>query len=155
MSNLLQFIGSPLTSPPAVIVNRYSAGGVHFVSNISANTSFENILSGALTATTYKEVLGISGAGVISIALAYAVDTTSRTIGLKLIFDGQAVAAFDAVTDAITTTGHGLFAIGIMDIASVVILPEPMVFYSSLSILVKSSLNETDKISLGVLYRTI
>ena len=146
---------SPLTSPPAVIINRHSAGGVVSAANFSINTSFKLILSGALTATTYKEVLSITGAGVVSIALAYSVDATDRTIGLKLVFDAQATAAFDAVSDTFSTTGRGIVAVGILEESGAVIIPEPMVFNTSLSVYVKSSLNETDKIGLGVVYRTI
>jgi len=66
-------------------------------------------LSGALTANTYKDLLTVTGQGVIDICAAHVVPAAARTVGLKLAIDGASV--FDAVS-ASTSTSGGIAAIG-------------------------------------------
>jgi len=155
MSTLSQFMGSPLTSPPLSIINKYSSGGVQSDFSLACEISVAT-LSGALTANTYKELIGIpSGAGVVTICAVRVADTTSRTLGLQVIIDG--VTVFDAVSDAITSNGVGIIAIGggvsVPSSTVTYLLPEPIVFNNSLSISVKSSLSETNKVALLSAYR--
>ena len=151
---------SPLTSPPKVIVNQWSAGGAapkNFAMYSYQIDAIKSVLSGALTAATYKELLAITGAGVLELAIVSAVDVTSRTFGIKLVFDG--ITAFDAITGVTTNDqDYGMIAVGhgYTTPASVyAIQPRDYPFNSSLSISVKSSLSETDKIRLWYQYRTI
>jgi len=147
---MLRF-GSATSKPPKSIINGFSAGGTLCTNNISG-WYLKTILSGALTAATYKEVLAIVGSGVIDLAAVYAVDATSRTLGLKVEIDG--VTIFDAVSSACTATGGNIQAIGVMTEVAVNVALQPKTFNSSLSISVKSSLTETDKVGLKVLYHT-
>lgn len=151
------FNSGGLNAPPTSIVNYYSAGGtqsaVLFASAATMGT--KETLSGALTAATYKEILAVTDSGVLFAAYALAIDTTSRTIGLKIVIDG--VTVFDAVTDACTATRAGIVGVGnaVYDAgARLNVVIAPVAFYSSLSVSVKSSLSETDKITLGYLYTT-
>lgn len=129
--------------PPTSIVNMYSAGGV--ISAVSLVLLYGKVvLSGALTATVYKEMLAVSGSGCISQCVVYAVDTTSRTMGLKLVIDG--VTVFDATSATCTAANAGISALGSGSTL------QPVFFNTSLSISIKSSLSETNKISVGYLY---
>ena len=56
----------------------------------------QSVLTGALTAGTYKEILSVTGAGVISLCAGFTADKTTRTVGLKLVVDG--ITVFDAVS---------------------------------------------------------
>lgn len=142
---------SPLLLPPTMIVNRYSAGGA--TSQIALfNDEILFVASGALSAGVYKEILLVSGRGVIQICAAVRADATSRQVGLKVVIDG--VTVFDAYDADTAATSKGLVAIGIPTGASGAILPSPKPFTSSLSISVKSSLDETDKIKLLYDYYT-
>jgi len=146
---------SPLTMPPKAIINLHSAGGENSERALAPQPTAISLLTGALTADTYKEILAVSGAGVITICAACTKDTTSRTLGLKIVIDG--VTVFDAVTNAITTVYHGIIAIGGGDTeaTSIYLEPEPIPFYESLSVSVKSSVEETDKSYLIYAYRTV
>lgn len=153
MSNLEQFIGA--NRPPATIVNGYSAGGT---SNVIISAAGENhgkkILSGALTATVYKELVSVTGAGFIDLASAYALDATARTIGLKVVMDG--VTAFDAVSASLSGAYQGIIAIGSRAAATGGFTNfQRFYFNTSLSLQVKSSLNETDLVELNVFYGTM
>ncbi len=143
-----------VSKPPATksIVNYYSSGGVAFDGNLQTTTTGKNTLSGALTANTYKDIVTVTGAGVLHSCAAIAVDATSRTIGIKIVIDGTAV--FDAVSSAVTAQYDGLVAIGILDPGAYVSLPVDIFFNSSLVISVKSSLSETDKVTLIYAYET-
>jgi len=78
-------------------------------------------------------------------------DTTSRTIGLKVVIDG--VTVFDATTNSLTLTAMGIVAVGGMDLT--IVNPEEVPFNVSLAVWIKSSLSETDKIGTYITYRTI
>lgn len=128
--------------PPTSIVNRQSGGGDSLnVQNYGAKIT----LSGALTANTYKEILSVTGRGVFYSLYAISMDTTSRTIGLKIVIDE--VTVFDAVSGTLTSASNGIAAGGYSN--NIVI---PIYFNKSLVASVKSSLSETDKVGLGHIY---
>jgi len=133
------------TAVPTSIVNYCSDGGV-FVDMIDTNTKV--FLSGVLTADTYKSILSIpSGRGVIFRAGVKTNDSTSRTVGLKIVLDGTTV--FDAISSVTAQISSGLVGIG--DVVNAGPQP-PVPFNTSLDIQIKSSLTETDKISLVIMY---
>lgn len=151
---------TPLTSPPKVIVNKCSDGTLAGATFLLSATMAKEIMSGETTANVYKELLAVAASGVIDLCYVRTVDTTSRTVGLKITIDG--VDAFSAISAATTTANDGLIGIGLpsradMGLAGADLKPQPMVFNSSLSISVRSSVaaTETDKLALGVSYRTI
>ena len=114
-------------------------------------------LSGALTAATYKEIVAVTGAGVLNFAGVYAVDTTSRDIYIKVLIDGVQVVERSILT--VVTTGVGPVCVGSTQydntngVASHTFDQIP--YTSSLSIQIKSSLTETDKLTLAAYYRTV
>lgn len=139
--------------PPKDIQNKASAGGATAISTLpyADNTNLNQIitLSGALTAATYKEMLTVSGSGVLQLAYVSTVDATSRTVGIKIIIDGTTI--FDEITAAITAGSSGILAAG-MILGEGVLVPVSYPFHSSLSISIKSSLSETNKIAIGYIY---
>ena len=140
-----------LNTPPTSIVNVYSAGGVGAGSLTSDYASYPQYglkvtLSGALTATTYKEIVAVTDSGVLKDAIVQCVDATERTFGIKLIVDG--VTIFDASCSACTTAYAAVIAVGGYGMS------DNIPFNSSLSILVKSSLSETNKLQLIYKYVT-
>lgn len=145
MSTLSQFGGGSATRQ---VVNAFSGGGVS-VPNLAASSATnmgKEFLSGALTAGAWTAVPGLSftGAGQAALLAAYAKDTTSRTVGLRVTVDG--VVAFTATTNAVTANGSGLVAAGKAD--SVAFGSSvPIRWSASLLVEVKSSLSETDKIA--------
>lgn len=149
---------SPLTSPPKTIVNFHSAGGGAAIPITGDGYNYyRKTLSGALVANVYKELLAVTGAGVVDLVVGVAQDTTSRTLGLKIIIDG--VTVFDAITAACTTHWGAIVGVGLPILFSGEgpthsVIPVEIPFNGSLSLQVKSSLSETDKISLVSHYRT-
>ncbi len=145
------------TTPPTSIINKHSAGGAsvgdasNYISNLGLSKQF---LSGALTATVYKEVLAVSDSGVISWCSAYTINATARTIGLKIVIDG--VTVFDAVTNSVSTTSHGIVAIGETHSmgGSTTNTLGRIFFNTSLSVQVKSSLSETNFVAMDISYIT-
>jgi len=155
MSKLSQFVLGAAGRSPTSIVNGFSAGGVSMATQY-LDAFAKIILSGALVAGTYKELLSVTGAGVLSLCAGFTADTTTRTVGLKLVIDGETV--FDAVTGNISIASVGIPVVGWFPGATVsatrgmeLFVP----FHSSLAISLKSSLNETDKLKLAVLYRLV
>lgn len=143
-----------LNTPPTSIVNFWSTTGA--APSLALVPLEKQTLSGALTAATYKELLAVTDSGAIDLCGVYAVDAISRTIGLKVIIDGTTV--FDAITSACTEINGSIYALGttIADsVTSRTVVPStPVTFNSSLSISVKSSLSEIDKIGLNYRYIT-
>ena len=146
MSNLSQFIGG--SRPPKLLVNQCSDGSL--INGVPTNGTI-TILSGALTAATLKSVLTISGAGAVKYLGLRKLDTTSRTIRLKITIDG--VAVFDATSAVDTVSTHGFIAVGNRIDASFPIL-DSVTFNSSLVVEVASSLSETDKLVINTIYET-
>jgi len=127
------------------IVNYFSAGGIARVAPHAGRAAFKSALSGALTATTYLEIVGVSGKGVLNLAVIESMDATSRAIGLKIVVDGTIV--FDAASTDAASANTVLWGCGVCDSNAGTIL-EPVPFTVSLSLQVKSSLSETDKVKL-------
>ena len=158
------FNSGGLNAPPTSIVNGCSGGTLLSASGGGTTPgtmdaiSGKKYLSGALTAITYKELVSVTGPGVISSAYVQSVygDTTSRTIGLKITIDGRDV--FSAISAASTIANDGLVGVGLASSGRAgfaQVMPEPKMFDSSLSISVRSSLNESDKLLLQVDYHLI
>lgn len=137
MSNLDQFIGG--TGVPKTIVNNYSGGG----KNNLSDPRQKEILSGSLTATVLKTLLTISGAGAFNLISAISKDATPRTVHLKVTLDG--VEVFNAISSAFAAANYGIDA---------VVAGYTVSFNTSAVIEVASSLSETDKVALAVIYET-
>jgi hypothetical protein len=155
MSKLSQFMLGAAGRSPISIVNGFESGGKSVVCNYLSSATKE-ILSGALTAGTYKELLSVTGAGVISLLCGVTVDSTSRTLGLKLVVDGATV--FDAVSDTIAAVAKGIPIVGFFPGATasgtyrfISFLP----FHSSFAVSLKSSLTETDKLKMHIIYHLV
>lgn len=130
-------------SNTTVIYNKHSAGGTHDGNLQAKGITFgaKAILSGELTANTYKLLVSVTGDGILNMCIARTLDDTSKTIGLKVVCDTS--TAFDAVTDTLCYIGQGIVAVGD---------GYPVTFKNTLAIYVKSSLSETDKVALDVQY---
>src|SRR3990167_9251445 len=142
-----------LLAPPKTLVNAHSSGGSAGTALTNIANQGKDILSGALTADTYKEVLAITGAGAASFIGAKVADTTSRTIGLKVVVDG--VTVFDATTAALTAASAGGIAVGVPSVnTGYPTMPTDRIDWkTSLSVSIKSSVTETDKVSAVVAYQ--
>ena len=141
--------------PTSILPSKDSAGAIRVISDVSFSPAGTVLLSGALTATVYKELVSLSTPGILRLCGIVSEYATSRTLGLKVIIDG--VVVFDEVSSAITTAREGFFAVGNTYFRNQTSTPaataefESFGFNSSLSILVKSSITETDKVSLQYL----
>lgn len=147
MSTLSQFSGGAATRS---IVNAFSSGGVSSAGNLNAGTSgnaSREVLSGALTANTLKDLLSVSGSGQVPYLSAYSKDATSRTIRMVVIVDGTTV--FDATSNAIAGTNNGILAAGYVGSSNAGTPSHPIRFNSSLLVRVASSLTETDKVAIA------
>lgn len=147
-------VNSPLLRPPVSVYNGFSAGAAS-MANMSSEPgggygSAKYILSGALTANVYKEVLAVAGAGVAQVITAMSLDATLRNIGLKVVIDG--VTVFDAVTDNLTTAQKGLLAVGNKVATANIVNHGSVPFNSSLSVQVKSTLTESNLVAAVVAY---
>lgn len=149
-----QFIG--VDRPPASIVNYFSAGGATLYA-VPAWLPAKQTLSGALTANTLKTMLTISGAGVLKFAGVQSLDTTSRTLRIKITLDG--IVVFDA-TSAATTVSYatqvGVGGLTTYSQATPSFLPEleRVPFNVSCVVEIASSLSETDKLASLLAYET-
>lgn len=150
MANVSALIGggakAPTTSVQSLIYS--SSGTAPAPMQFGPYSQGSKVLSGALTANTYKELLSVSaGGGTLYFAGVMAVDTTARTVGLKIVVDGNTVCD---QTCAVTGAADQGFAVGAAYNASTVPSPTPVAipFRGSLSLQVKSSLSETDKVYL-------
>ena len=148
MSNLSQFIGG--SRPPKTLVNGFHAGTAYAI--LSSNPG-EKIASGALSAGVLKTVLSVAGAGAVQLLYARVVDTTSRTLRLRVTIDGTYV--FDATTATLTSNNAGMTAIGYLPASgSEIVTFDSVTFNTSIVVEVASSLSETDKIVTHIIYET-
>lgn len=111
----------------------------------------KRVSSGALTATVYKELVSVSTPGWLRFCSVFCVDATARTIGLKIVIDGTTV--FDEVSQSISVAGSGFNAAGAGS-NGLIRAMEYLRFNSSLSLQIKSSLSETDKVGFQYLVAT-
>lgn len=140
--------------PPTSIV-RLSSGAAPTGMALIAGYGGEKVtLSGALTANTLKTMLNISGAGVLKACAVQALDTTSRTLRLKITIDG--VAAFDPGASAANTTANsaivGVGGITTYNSTNFMLAFERIPFNTSCLVEIASSLSETDKLALLYAY---
>lgn len=145
MSTLSQFSGGAATRS---IVNAFSSGGVSSASvqALTGGNAAREVLSGALTAATLKDLVSITGSGQLDYVSAYAKNTTSRTVRLVVILDG--VTVFDATSNAVAALNSGLVAVG-QNIGGSWARSAPVRFNASCVIRVASSLSETDFVAVG------
>lgn len=139
------------------VVNNYSDAGKSPAAGVS--TFFEarckTANTGALTAGVLSSaLLSISGtAGALYDCAMHTVDATSRTLRIQIVADG--VTVFDAISAATTTTGAGIWAVsGGQATSTMVAANLPIVFNSTLTVKVASSVSETDKTKLSYAYVT-
>ncbi len=139
------------------VVNLYSDAGKTPAAGVS--TYFEprckTTLTGALTAGVLSSsLLSISGtAGALSDCAIHTTDATSRTLRIQIVADG--VTVFDAISAATTTIGAGIWAVsGGQASTSQPVISQPIVFNSTLTVKVASSVSETDKTKLSYAYVT-
>lgn len=102
-------------------------------------------LSGALTANTYKTVLSFSGAGELNFCALSTVDATSRNCSLRITADGVVVYEKTVVS---LGSQKAIVGVGGIDssVANGAAKFAPVPFFASLTVELKSSLTETDKI---------
>lgn len=105
-------------------------------------------LSGALTASTFKTMLNITGtSGKIPVLGLKTNDATARVISLRITIDSAYVTTI--TSSSITTSGNGIWAAGSRAAsAGWIVDGEPLKFKTSCLVEIASSLTETDKISL-------
>lgn len=159
MSNLNQFFGNPLGIPPTLLVGNdttITPTSVGLSTDvIRAMCNVKSTLSGALTATTWKTLVSITGGGVLNFSAVQALDTTARSMGMRITIDGVVVSTretLDAAMNAnafIPVVGSSVTTTNLNDFKF-----DPIPFAVSLLIEVRSSLSETDKIAALYNYRT-
>ena len=134
------------SSPPVEIVNRQSDGDTAGL-YAGENTSSKVILSGACTADTLKEVINISGGGVVQYLAVGAADSTTREVRAELVIDG--VTCFDATATAVAVDGRGIVVIGGAGISAAVNTAplDSIPFKNSLVFSISTSITETDKLA--------
>lgn len=141
--------GNPSTKS---IVNAYSTGGV---APTSALAFGRQALSGALAANTFATVLSGTGKGSIPLLTCYAMDSTSRTLRMRVTIDG--VVVFNpTASQAVTQFGAGIYAAGNPPGPNYFIQGEPIRYNSSFLIEVMSSRAESgvgsDQIAIGYIH---
>ncbi|OGT54237.1 MAG: hypothetical protein A3E01_00170 [Gammaproteobacteria bacterium RIFCSPHIGHO2_12_FULL_63_22] len=107
-----------------------------------------------MTANTLKTALTVTGSGALNFFGLTCVDTTSRTMRIKITLDGVVVS--DATSAAIVTTDLGGYPIGAMFNATSnpIAVFDEIGFVSSCLIEIASSVTETDKFNVFMRYRT-
>lgn len=152
MANVSALIGSGLKVPTtsiALIQPNSVCANLHYL-------RIPGVLSGTLTAGVYKELFSVaSGGGILMAAVVYSGDGTARTLGLRIVIDGNTV--LDHAGVAGYTVAYAGMGIGFSDDSTTLyplLSPVCIPFKTSLSLQVRSSLSETDKVSLkyGVAY---
>lgn len=150
MSTLSQFTTQRVTKS---VIHGTSSTGTGPQSGLYTASARE-VLSGALTASTLKTLLTISGAGEISHLMAYTKEATARTLRIKVTLDG--IVVFDATTPSFSANTTGAVVVGdIYEAPSIVITRRaPLRFSTSCVVEVASSLSETDKLAIGYTAQT-
>jgi len=159
MSNIMQFVGGVIGLPPTAIIgsNETASAGswaAGFI-NFTGASNIRSTLSGALTANTYKEILAVTGAGVLNFSAVSAEDSTARSVYMKVLIDGVQVIERSM---SIGAQHQGPVVIGslIGDGTNISGMTFDQIPYSaSLSLQIKSSLTETDKLRAWYHYRTV
>ena len=139
------------------VVNNYSDAGKAPAAGVSTffETRCKTTSTGALTAGVLSSsLLSISGtAGALSDCAIHTTDATSRTLRIQIVADG--VTVFDATSAATTTIGAGIWAVsGGQASTAQPVISQPIVFNSTLTVKVASSVSETDRTKLSYSYVT-
>ena len=118
---------------------------------LSSFTQAIMTLSGAMTATTLKSFLSVSGVGGEMPLLSIRTnDATARTIRVKITVDG---IAYDFTSASISTSGNGVILAGPAN-SSLYVGATPLKWKSTFTIEVASSVSETDKLTIEWIYNT-
>jgi hypothetical protein len=142
---------SPILKVPITLINPYTVNGVTPASTGQFLTmGAKEILAGALTANVYKEILAVTGSGILQLAGVMSKDASSRTLGIKVVLDGATIV--DVVSAAVADSTRSVIPIGLGGGSGTVSQWDRLPFFTSLSISIKSSLSETDLISAGYRY---
>lgn len=137
MSTFSQFFKSTLPPTGQTPIGGVTLTGQTQVS-LGTTAGCEVMLSGALTADTYKSLESYSGKGFFSFAGVRSPDATSRTVSIKLILDGtefEASASTSSTDLGAILIGGAISSSG----ASPSVNLETIAFNSSFDIQVKSS----------------
>lgn len=139
------------------VVHRYSSNGVACLPSMSGvGISYgKTTNTGALTAGVLSSALiNISGtAGELSSLYMTTNDATARTMRIEVVADG--VTVFDSTTALVAATGSGFWAVANGQLTSSIdVTTNPIVFNSTLTVKVASSLTETDKTQISYSYAT-
>ena len=139
------------------VVHRYSSTGQTCVPSMgggavaygkTANTG--TLTSGVLSSA----LINISGtAGELTSLYMTTNDATARTMRMEVVADG--VTVFDSTTASVAASGSGFWAVANGQVtSSVYVSTNPIVFNSTLTVKVASSLTETDKTQISYSYAT-
>ncbi len=139
------------------VVHRYSSTGQTCVPSMAggAITYGKTTQTGSLTAGVLSSALiNISGtAGELSSLYMITNDATARTMRIQVVADG--VTVFDSTTASVSDAGSGFWAVANGQVtSSVYVSTNPIVFNSTLTVKVASSLTETDKTQISYSYAT-
>ena len=139
------------------VVHRYSSNGVNCLPSMnSGGASYGKATqTGALTAGVLSSALiNISGtAGELTSLYMTTNDATARTMRMEVVADG--VTVFDSTTASVAAIGSGFWAVANGQVtSSVYVSTNPIVFNSTLTVKVASSLTETDKTQISYSYAT-
>lgn len=108
--------------------------------------------SGAVTATTLKNILSITGSGGQLDMLAVAsANGTSKTMTLRVVVDG--VEIFNGATATVAATHSFVLLGGVISGTPTHLLPDPIEWTSSLLIQYTSSVTETDGANISYAYK--
>ena len=138
------------------VVHRYSSNGGSCLPSMSGGASYgKTTNTGALTAGVLSSALiNISGtAGELTSLYMTTNDATARTMRMEVVADG--VTVFDSTTASVAATGSGFWAVANGQVtSSIYVSTNPIVFNSTLTVKVASSLTETDKTQISYSYAT-
>ena len=102
--------------------------------------------SGAVTATVYRTILSVTGAGNLKALLVQSTNATSKTMSIRITRDGVVLPAYTTATVAATS---GFVLIGGYSSA---LMPDEFIFDRSLLIEYTSSASETDGANISYNY---
>ena len=139
------------------VVHRYSSNGVACLPSMNggAVSYGKTTQTGSLTAGVLSSALiNISGtAGELTSLYMITNDATARTMRIEVVADG--VTVFDSTTASVAAIGSGFWAVANGQVTSSIdVTTNPIVFNSTLTVKVASSLTETDKTRISYSYAT-
>ena len=153
MSTLSQFSGGERTPANLVGANGTVGTGGGFSTAALELGNVRRTLSGALTANTYKDLVSVSGAGVLKFLVSETQDATARTMHIKVTLDGVQVVERSL---AAAVSGTGTLAVGsFASNTPVGPIFDALPFKTSMVIAMKSTLGETDKVAAIYNYHTM